>query len=330
MLDDLVKVIETLQQRMKSHGATLRENEIRTRMALIDPLLQALGWDTADPAAARPEYDVSGLRVDYALLRLDGNPAAVVEAKKLGESLEPHRMQMLNYANASAIRYAGLSDGDRWELYDVFLRVPLENERRRILKVSVSGLPAHEIALKMLLLWRPNLSWGQPVRANEPITRQRPQAEPAPRPERNPDPMDPMNETARQPGDNPGWIALSEFVPRARRAPTAIRFPGGVEERLGFWWKLIYSTARWLLAEGHLTQGTIPVPAGRRRHLINDTGVHPNGNRFVNPSLLETEGTTLFVFAAFGRESAVRHTRRLLQHCGRNPAEVFVQVGNPA
>ena len=34
MLDDPVGVIETLQQRIRDHGATLRENETRTRMAL--------------------------------------------------------------------------------------------------------------------------------------------------------------------------------------------------------------------------------------------------------------------------------------------------------
>ena len=127
MLDDLVNVIETLQRRIRSHGETLRENEIRTRMALIDPLLQALGWDTADPAAVRPEYNVGGLRADYALLTRDGTPAATVEAKKLGESLEPHRKQMVTYANMATIRYAGLSDGDRWELYKVFQEVPFED-----------------------------------------------------------------------------------------------------------------------------------------------------------------------------------------------------------
>ena len=46
LLDDLVGVIETLKERIATHGATLREYETRTRMALIDPLLQALGWDT--------------------------------------------------------------------------------------------------------------------------------------------------------------------------------------------------------------------------------------------------------------------------------------------
>ena len=58
-LDDLTGVIETLQQRIRQHGPiTLRANETRTRMALIDPLLCALGWNTADPALVTPEYRV--------------------------------------------------------------------------------------------------------------------------------------------------------------------------------------------------------------------------------------------------------------------------------
>ena len=64
-LDDLVSVIETIQQRIREHGDSLRQNETRTRMALIDPLLTALGWDVADPGVVTPEYDVSGRRADY-------------------------------------------------------------------------------------------------------------------------------------------------------------------------------------------------------------------------------------------------------------------------
>ena len=136
-LDDLVSVIETLQQRIHDHGDTLRQNEYRTRVALIDPLLRALGWDVADPAVVMPEYDVSGRKADYALLSGEGQPAATIEAKKLAESLESHRMQMLNYSNASGVEYAGLTDGNRWELYEVFKRGPLED--RRVLDVTLSN-----------------------------------------------------------------------------------------------------------------------------------------------------------------------------------------------
>ena len=57
-LDDLVQVIEALQERIREHGDSLRQNEIRTRVALIDPLLTALGWDVSDPGVVTAEYRV--------------------------------------------------------------------------------------------------------------------------------------------------------------------------------------------------------------------------------------------------------------------------------
>ena len=116
-LDDLVSVIETLKARLHTHRQVLQANETRTRMALIDPLLQALGWDTADPALVLPEYDLSGKRADYALLGGTGKPVAFVEAKRLGNRLASHRMQIVNYANLSGVPYAGLTDGNQWEFY---------------------------------------------------------------------------------------------------------------------------------------------------------------------------------------------------------------------
>ena len=138
MLDDLVGVIETLKTRIQDHRADLQASETRTRMALIDPLLTALGWDASDPRLVTPEYASNG-RADYALLSPDGPPAALVEAKKLGEALEPHRMQMLNYSNASGVAFSGLTDGNHWELYDVFRKDTLD--KRRVLELSISDTP---------------------------------------------------------------------------------------------------------------------------------------------------------------------------------------------
>ena len=139
-------------------------------MALIDPLLRALGWDTEDPALVLPEYESGrgkpGERADYALMG-EGKPKAVIEAKKLGESLANHRGQMVNYANMSGIPYAGLTDGNHWEFYKVFDAKPIEE--RRLLQVSISNDAAHECALKLLLLWHPNLASGQPVQPIDPV-----------------------------------------------------------------------------------------------------------------------------------------------------------------
>ena len=166
MLDELISVIETLKARIATHRSDLQASETRTRMALINPLLTALEWDVSDPGLITPEYASNG-RADYALLSDDGKPAALVEAKKLGEVLETHRMQMLNYSNASGVGYAGLTDGNHWELYEVFRKGTLDE--RRILELSITATPAYRCALQLLLLWRPNLASGEPVSASEPI-----------------------------------------------------------------------------------------------------------------------------------------------------------------
>ena len=173
LLDDLVGVIETLKERIATHGASLRENETRTRMALIDPLLQALGWDTSDPDIVVPEYEVSGSRADYALLKSDGNPTVLVEAKKLGEPLTKHRPQMAGYAVMSGISYAGLTDGNHWEMYDVFRQRPSDRprplEENKALQVCITDTPSYQCALSLSLLRQPNLGAGQPVEANTPV-----------------------------------------------------------------------------------------------------------------------------------------------------------------
>ena len=157
--DDLVLVIETLKERIGAHRQSLQSNETRTRMALIDPLLRALGWDTGDPALVLPEYESSG-RADYALLGGTGKPSAVIEAKKLGELQDKNRDQMSKYAYNAGIPYAGLTDGDRWEFYVCFGEPKPLKERLR-LQVSISNDAPHACALKLLLLWHPNLASGQ-------------------------------------------------------------------------------------------------------------------------------------------------------------------------
>lgn len=168
MLDDLINVINTLKGRIRDHRGDLEENETRTRTALINPLLTVLGWDTSDPACVRAEHALSdGGRADYALRNAGPTPAAFIEAKKLGESLEPHREQMTRYSNMAGVKYAGLTNGDRWELYEVFRQASLEE--RRILDLSISRDPPSACALKLLLLWRPNLELGAPVHASDPV-----------------------------------------------------------------------------------------------------------------------------------------------------------------
>ena len=305
-LDDLVARIELLQARIRSHNAALRENETRTRMALIDPLMHALGWDVSDPGVVTPEYKVSDGWADYALLRPDGQPAATVEAKKLGGALASHRIQMLNYANASGINYAGLTDGDRWELYNVFEPVPLEE--KRILEVSIANDPAYESALKLLLLWRSNLESGQPVPARASI-------------------LQPTPPIVEPPPPPTGWIALSEYnPPTGTRCPAAIRFWDGSERTLSHWNEILFLTLEKLYMERLLTVDDAPIQKGKSKkiYIVHTESVHPTGTPFKNHKKINE--TPLFVNTSVSARGARREAKRFLQRYDQNPAEVYLQA----
>ena len=277
-------------------------------MALCDPLLSVLGWDVADPGLVMPEYNVSGRRADYALLGPDGQPVATIEAKKLGASLEAHRMQMLNYSNASDVEYAGLTDGDRWELYEVFKRGQLED--RRILDVSISGMAAHECALRLLLLWRPNLESGKPVAANEPVFGGGVSAEG----EANFD----------EPPASGTWVSLAEYDPRMRQRlpPSLIRFPDGERDDLRRWSDLLVSVAEWLVATGRLTAANVPVASSGRGYMVNHQPVHPTGKAFIR---YKTLSNGLVVFTNYTGADLRKCARKLLDHCGVRADAVWLQ-----
>ena len=302
LLDELIAVIETLKQRITTHGSTLRENETRTRMALIDPLLQVLGWDTTDPSIVIPEYDVSGRKADYALLGQNRQPTATIEAKKLGEPLQSHLGQMINYSNMSGIEFAGITDGDQWELYEVFRRGTLDE--RRMLNLRISASPTYHSALNLLLLWWPNLSSGQAQQAREPITISPPKAGPTP------------------PGPGSAdWVLLSHFAAlKAQNCPQSIRFPDGSERPIQFWYDLVLQTICWLWSKRILTLDNISDFSSQQRHLVHTRAIHPSGKRFHNPKSLAE--TPLFVEANLSGVQSIEKTKDLLKHFGQESAYV--------
>lgn len=54
---------------------------MRTRVALIDPLLRALGWDVSHPAMVMAYYKVGNQPAYYRLMRSDGKAVATLEVK---------------------------------------------------------------------------------------------------------------------------------------------------------------------------------------------------------------------------------------------------------
>lgn len=322
MLDDLLHVIETLQQRIRDHGSTLRENETRTRTALIDPMLRVLGWEVSDPSVVTAEYPVGRDRVDYALLNEVGSPIAFVEAKSLGTPLEQDRNidQLVRYAFTDGIPYAVLTDGSDWHVYDL-ASPTMAFKDRRILDVSVARGAVHETALNLLLLWKANLSSGRPTEASSPLWAERAGANDSDKHQ-----MSATSPATNAVSNDATLIPLSTFLGAMGDAmPISMRFPDGDELQVNSWNHLVRNSVTWLSLRKKLSHNDVPIESSSKRYIVNTQPVHPTGNPFaqqiwVREAQLVYEGN-------ISRKAAVSNTKKLLERCGVNPADVLLRVG---
>ena len=306
MLDELVDTVRIVQCRILTHGTDLRQHESRTRSALIDPVLRALGWDVSDPNVVIPEFKVDTGRPDYALLGGDRKPVAFLEAKRLGTDLAQHQNQMLNYCNGEGIKYGGLTNGDQWRLYDVFRAVPL-NEKM-LVDIQVSDETTVEIAaLQLLPLLRQALTLAKPV-TDVPIPRR---ARGAP--------------LKRSRKEAPEWVPLSDYSPPAgTAAPSRIRFADGDERGLGKWNRILIRVAEKLYEDRHLTPAELPIRNGTgQTHIVNQAPVHANGKPFWNAARIQDR---VFVEAGLSAHNSRLFAQRLLRHFRIDPNQVQLCV----
>lgn len=117
LLKDQIKNVVVTAQVLRTKGET---GEANTKAALIEPILQSLGWDTQDPSTVlREKKAFAGKFVDYVLL-VDGDETLIIEAKPLDTNLSDEKIisQALNYANTLGVRWAILTNGLQYRIYD--------------------------------------------------------------------------------------------------------------------------------------------------------------------------------------------------------------------
>lgn len=122
MQEGMLEQMETFAVRARAI-APLCDNEEQTKVSLINPYLELLGYDVRDPRHVRLEVraDIHEGRekVDYAVIR-DGSPWMVVEAKaastKLGRDWCPTK-QIVRYAMATDVKFAVLTNGRVWRWF---------------------------------------------------------------------------------------------------------------------------------------------------------------------------------------------------------------------
>ena len=213
------------------------------------------------------------------------------------------------------IEYAGLTDGNRWELYRVFK--PGKLEERRVLEVALVDTPAVKTALKLLVLWRSNLALDeQPVEVGVPVLVEKTQASQTP-----PDEAELASEPLA-----PEWVALSEYHPAPKPpCPRTIKFWDGEKKDLSRWHEVLTLVAEKLHATGHLTVDRVPVKSSPASAtcFVNATAAHPNGRPF---GRYEVVSGSLYVNTDLNAGQIRSNTRKLLEQSGLDPADVYLHV----
>ena len=144
----LVPILETVIGNLRS-GRLEREEDVK--IAVILPLLQALGWNTVDTDSFRPEYPAGPGRVDYALLS-HGRPQAFIEAKRRGALDVRAEAQLFGYASNNGVPLLVLSDGYCWDFYLSMADGPPEARRFQRLELrDAEGIPEYADILETCL-----------------------------------------------------------------------------------------------------------------------------------------------------------------------------------
>lgn len=316
-MDDLLKLIETLRERIDSHEAVLGTNEALTRSVLIDPLLRALGWDTEDPAQVIPEFHISDgdERADYALFT-DGDPpkvAIIVEAKPLGTRLAELAVKTGKYCYVCGYGHFAITDGRYWTLYETNRDGQLED--KKIARFDLRLDPPVEMCSKALSLWRRRFVEGVSSLV-----------EPAPMPKAGPSVPDTRQPSVEStsPHDLSGdWIPLSGLAPRGGEKPQELRLPSSDILGVTSWPQLVEKLTNWLVDQGYLSEAGLPiVTTGGTRFIVAGEPKQRDGSPFRSYK----RAGRFFVNTDYGPRNHVRNLQTIIKSTGQQASEFAVRT----
>ena len=156
-----------LIQQLKLEKQITMFDEAATKQAYILRILQYLGWNIFDVGEVCPEFSVGSKKVDYALVQ-NSTKKVFIEVKKVGEDLENHQEQLLNYSFQEGVKLAVLTNGITWWFY-----LPLNEgswDQRKFYTIEIMDQEPSEIAQKFIdFLGKENVRAGRAVENAEAV-----------------------------------------------------------------------------------------------------------------------------------------------------------------
>lgn len=114
-----------------------RAQEENTKIKIILPLMKSLGFVNDD------EYDfehlVKNKRADIGII-IDEKPVTVVECKDLGEDLDNHINQVIEYGSGKQLEFVGLTNGKEFRVYATFAKGVVNPKDRLLVKAPIDDV----------------------------------------------------------------------------------------------------------------------------------------------------------------------------------------------
>ncbi|WP_310395837.1 hypothetical protein [Hymenobacter sp.] len=310
-----------------ANAGIFQKNEAATRAALIEPVLRALGWDTANVRMVEPEKSLGNeLRVDYLLNDVAGKPYLVIEAKCLGSSLDKYGYvgKILGYALSLDVQTVCITDGIHWHIHSNLQKGKAEPITFTLTEQAF--LPA----ATQLIQWLDAAHGGHglmPLPGYEPVS---PEKEPPSLIEATSKTATVRKVSSKQPKKKKPVTPSLDFIDLARvqllslqpgQKPKEIRLPNGTIKPIKTWKDILLEVCHFALA----TNPRIPVPlldkAGKKCFLFS--AQRPAiGSSFV----ASYNNKQLFIYTNYSAASCIANALYVTQQIPQNQKIATVAV----
>lgn len=347
LLELLTDALALVHGRIKSFEREFANNESQTRLSLVDPVLKALGWDPQDPSLVKVEYPVRQrnrrhTRVDYALLDLNDEPIAFVEAKKLGTDLGRAHHQLFEYGTGESVPYAIATNGANWAVYKQE-QTGTDFSSKQLLVVSITNQPSTLVAIKLLSLWRGLLTSQSSIDQIAPALNTlemhpfesktarildaetttgnyRRQLVPVPELATSD-----ASTLARPDRYSDETFALSDPPDITGRSPNKLVLPDDTTAQINTWSSLLKEIVQWLLATNQLI---VAIPwrenPNSKRNILQTTPIYNRKGTIIKQQSEIVSG--LFLLTNHNAHGNCQIAAKLLDDCGIQSSQVKVTL----
>ena len=305
--DNLRRVIAENTTKITKFASEYQSNESAVQRTLVEPILEALGWNVKSLEDVRTELVTEDKqRLDY-MLRKKGKDLLVVEAKAQRVTLENHLNQLAVYCTNLGVSFGVITNGKTWILFKAFEEGVRGRDRivftldttkedaniSKLLRISKERIEELGLLKEQMLTFQE--IWDQIISNPDVIVGAlRPRV--AQLLENQEGNLEFQEEDLTMFLRERVEEVFRTSSPQTRKPPRKTPEPRTGEK--GTMWidetsypirkynEIIVNTAEWLIKSGHLSHVNVPIQLGPTRYLVNATRANPKGKSMVSPKKL--------------------------------------------